>query len=220
MTQVSRLVLAALPLVTAMAITPAAAAPVIDPAGDFLPTFTGPQNGDLDALAIEVVFNGTQFLFSATLNGPVGTTDGAFYVWGIDRGAGQELFQAGTPPIGAGVLFDSVVVLDPDGDSFFFDILGGTGAAPIAAGAVDVAGNMISAAVPLTLIPSLGLLPPDEYTFNLWPRFGLGENDGVADFLPDASNFAVTIPAPQAAGILGLGFAALFAFRRRAVTSV
>ena len=88
----------------------AGAAPIADPAGDFLGTYTGPQNGDLDVIASEVIYNtdANTLTFNATLNAPINTTANVLLVWGVDRGAGTEQFLAGTPPIGNGVFFDSV----------------------------------------------------------------------------------------------------------------
>jgi hypothetical protein len=83
-----------------------AAGALVDPFGDFLPTYTaGPANGDLDVIAAAGFFDGVQqtLSFSAILADKVGTTPGALYVWGIDRGAGTQRFLAGSPSIGAGV---------------------------------------------------------------------------------------------------------------------
>jgi hypothetical protein len=110
MTAVHRLVLigsiAILTAGIALATASAANAQAADPAGDFLPTYTGPQNGDLDVLSTGAIYDGTNFRFFATLNGNVGTTSGAFYVWGVDRGAGVAGFGALAP----GVLFDTTVI--------------------------------------------------------------------------------------------------------------
>ena len=78
--------LAAVALVT----TPAAAVTRTDSAGDFLPTYVGPHNGDLDVLKFSTSIVGSNFVLSATLNGPVGTTPGVIYVWGVNRGAGNR----------------------------------------------------------------------------------------------------------------------------------
>jgi hypothetical protein len=80
--------------VVAMCILPALspAALISDPAGDFLPTYVGPQNGDLDVLEAEVFFDGSSFLFTSTSNAAIGTTPGGVFVWGINRGAGLRLF--------------------------------------------------------------------------------------------------------------------------------
>ena len=64
---------------------------IIDPAGDFIDVYTGPENGDLDVLRAEVILDpaaGT-FRFTSTSAGNIGTTDTAIFVWGINRGAGS-----------------------------------------------------------------------------------------------------------------------------------
>ena len=60
------------------------AVPFVDPVGDFIPSFVGPHNADLDVLTSEVVLQGSQFVFSARLAGAVGTTPGSLYVLGLD----------------------------------------------------------------------------------------------------------------------------------------
>lgn len=103
----------------------AAAIPVTDPVGDYLPTYIAsgrPLGPDLDAVAAQVTYlpASRQFRFTATLAGAISTTPAAggeapLYVWGIDRGQGTERFPAGSPSIGDGVAFDSVLILRTDG---------------------------------------------------------------------------------------------------------
>ena len=78
---------------------------VVDPAGDFLATYTGPLDGDLDVLSAGAVQNGTDVVLTATMNGDIGTTPGAVYVFGVNRGAGLPLLTFGAPSVGAGVNF-------------------------------------------------------------------------------------------------------------------
>src|SRR5262245_27928565 len=61
---------------------------ITDPVGDFPATYGFPQVGDLDVVSAQVIFTGSEFLFSGTMNGVPGTTPEAFYVWGVDRGVG------------------------------------------------------------------------------------------------------------------------------------
>jgi hypothetical protein len=205
---------------TSCLVAVAGAAPVTDPLGDFLATYTaGPQNPDLDVLSAEVVLNpGSTLTFSGTLAGPVGTTPGALYAFGLDRGAGTEGFQIGTPPIGDRVFFDSVLALDPSGAGQFIDLITGV-VTPLSAGSVIVDGSQIrTVALPLSLFPSQGSAPQD-FTWTLWPRLGLGENNQVSDFAPDFCNAPVTvIPAPGAVllGVVGVAFAG-YLRRRRAL---
>src|SRR5207253_8775089 len=127
-----------------------------DPANDFIPTFLGPHNSDLDVLGVEVKFDGSNFLLHAKLNGTVGTTPGGFYVWGVNRGGNTQ----GFPTIAPGVLFDRVVVVNSNGTG----TVAGT-----ALPSVTISGDEIFATVPLANLPSTGFAPGD-YTWNLWPR--------------------------------------------------
>lgn len=202
-------------VIAAMLAVPAAA--VTDPAGDFLASFVGPQNGDLDALSASVTEQGNGFLrLEATLNGAIGTTVGGFYVFGFDRGAGTARFVGGTPSVGAGVLFDSVVVVFNTGAVNVVDLTNGV-ATPLA-GAVRFGADSLTAFVNTALLPSRGFAGPGSYTFNLWPRSPGAGNSFIADFAPDASNAGVTAvpePASWALLITGLGLAGAAMRRRR-----
>jgi PEP-CTERM motif len=186
-----------------------------DPQNDFLPTYTGVHAGDLDVLFAYGLYNaGTQsFTFGATMSAPIGTTAGALYVWGFDRGAGTERFVTGTPSVGAGVFFDSVLVLTNTG-SATVNLLNGT-TFTLAAGAVDISGNSITATVPAADLPSRGR-SLDQYGWNLWPRLGAG-NAAISDFAPDASTpiVATVVPEPATAALLLAGGLALLTARRR-----
>ena len=204
----------------ALALTPAAPATagfITDPAGDYIPTYTGPENGDMDVVAGAGVFTGTHFVFTGTFAGPVGTTADAFYVFGIDRGAGTANFAgAGSA---ANVPFDSALLVRPNagsgGPSGLFDRTTNTFTA-LPAGGVTVAGASLSATLPAAFAPSKGFAL-DTYAFNLWPnRNGAAGVSGISDFAPDNSNAPVSaVPAPPAAVLLAAGAAVLGAVRRR-----
>ncbi|HYO83087.1 MAG TPA: PEP-CTERM sorting domain-containing protein [Bryobacteraceae bacterium] len=193
--------------VAALCILPvlSSAALITDPAGDFLPSYIGPRNGDMDVLQAEVFFDGSSFLFTSTSNAAIGTTPGGVFVWGINRGAGF----ATLPDIAPGVTFDSVVIIVPGGGSFA-QALDTTGTTPIPAADVNISGAFLSARVPLSALPSLGATP-DAYTVNLWPRSELLLIDPVvSDFAPNNSNAPVTVvPEPGTLLSLGAAFAAL-----------
>src|SRR4051812_12271562 len=146
--------LAAALLAAAFAI-PAQATTITDPLGDFLPTFTGPHNGDLDVLTASAAINMASVTLSATLDGSIGTTPGAVYVFGINRGAGQPLLTFGTPSVGAGVNFDAVAVLNPAGGSVLNLILP-TAAGPTPLTNVSFSGSSLSVVIPFSLLPSNG----------------------------------------------------------------
>jgi hypothetical protein len=186
------------------------AVPIGDPAGDLLPTFIPGDDpalhGDTDVISSEVSYNPTtnRFNFTGTHAADIGTskladgTPGAIYVWGLDRGQGTERLAA----IVQDVLFDSVVVLAANGTGFFLDLVT-AGATPQAIAGVQISGPTISADVDGALIASLGLFAPEDYTWNLWPRFILVGNPAatdaaVSDFAPNQGNAALTIVGPGA----------------------
>ena len=207
----------------------AAAVPITDPAGDFLTTYFAsgrPTGADLDVVAAEVIYHpgSHQFEIIGTLAGAIGTTPAAggetvLYVWGMDRGAGTERFLAGSPIIGDGVAFDSVVILRPNGTATV-NLFGlGGGATNLPASTALISGNTISAFLDEFLLPTQGKAFSD-YTWNLWPRFGGGNNAQISDFSPneasgafDAANARVTVPEPSSLALLGIG--ALAFVRRR-----
>lgn len=194
-----------------------------DTANDFLPTFTGQQNADLDVRSADVAFNPatSMFSFSATQAGQIGTTAGEEFVFGLNRGRGTQRFQNETPAIGAGISFDSVMILQPNGTGEIIDLLTG-GTEPLPAGSVKVSGNTIEAtSIPASLVPSEGF-QPQNFTWNFWPRVGMGDNSQVTDFVPNASNAVVSttevvVPAPGALLLGALGVCLAGWIRRRKI---
>jgi hypothetical protein len=171
-----------------------------DPVGDFLPTYTGIKGGDLDVISSQVSLNGSQLFFSATLAAAVGTTPGALYVFGLDRGQGTQRFLASTPSVGAGVFFDSVVILNPNGTAQFTDNLNAANSIPALSGGSSISGNQISGTFNISQFPSTGFAP-SAYTWNLWPRVStIAGTPGISDFAPNASNASVSVPEPSDIG--------------------
>jgi hypothetical protein len=170
------------------------------PAGNFLPTYGFPQVADLDAVRAEVIFTGSEFLFSGTMNAPIGTTPEAFYVWGVDRGVGAttaNFAELGLPTIA----FDLVVSVRPAGVSAVVDLDAGL-RTPLPPDAVSIDGNTITARVPLALLPSKGL-QPEDYLWNLWPRWddGMGLHDEqISVFAPDTRMARVSLVPSRPAG--------------------
>ena len=206
--------------VLALAASSAHGAVVMDPIGDFLPTYTGPQGADLDVVTAEPILRGTQLTLTATLNGAVGTTPGGVYVWGVNRGGGQAIFQGQAPPIGSGVIFDSVIALNQDGTGLVVLVLPTQVITPLPAGSITIAGNTISAMFDISLLPNNGTAFAN-YGYNLWPRSGFDPtmNTQVADFAPDNSTVRATIPEPAAWAMMiaGFGLVGLMARRRQRI---
>uniref|UniRef100_Q01NS5 PEP-CTERM protein-sorting domain-containing protein n=1 Tax=Solibacter usitatus (strain Ellin6076) TaxID=234267 RepID=Q01NS5_SOLUE len=192
------------------------AAVINDPPNDFLNSFTtGPENGDLDVLTAEVFFDGANFTFTSTENGLIGATDNEFFVWGVDRGLHQPFFHDFAP----NVLFDIVVVLQPNLTGLVIDFSPTNPDAPITlpAGSVTKSGNTITGIVPLADLPTRGSLPAD-YKVNFWPRVGLdpSNNAQISDFAPDTNDIGVTTPEPGTVLFLGGGLVLIALSRLRA----
>ena len=201
----------------------AAPAAITDPAGDLLGTYTGPSNGDVDILSGDVAFDGTSYFLSTTMNGAVGTTTGSLFVWGVDRGSGAPRLTFGSPSVGAGVLFDAVIVMFPDGTLRVVTIpLAGAPTITQFAGGTVIDGDTMSATVSLALLGSMGFAPED-YTFGLWSRARVnpamdGTNAEIADFLSGSGSInarAVPEPATWLTMLLGFGAAGAAIRKRR-----
>ena len=181
-----------LQVVASGGLDPARASRVVDPANDFLASYTGPRGGDLDVREAEAAFDGTTFTFTSASAGSIGGTSGALYVWGVDRGRGTARFGA----LASGVLFAAVVLARADGTAQVTDLTSGAAPAttPLPAGSVTISGAALTIRVPAALLPTQGRAPA-AYTANLWPRVGSGNNNQISDFAPDNSNAPIrTMP--------------------------
>jgi hypothetical protein len=197
-----------------------ARAVIVDPLGDFLAVYTGPQNGDLDVVAVDAVLSGPNtVVLVGTHAAPIGTTQGAAYVWGVDRGAGTELLTLATPSTGAGITFDAVAILFADGTGFVLDLILGGAPLPLGASDILISDATISVSLSQSILPSQGLAFAD-YRYNLWPRFAPGgvnpaDNTQISDLAPDASTFVAQVPEPAGLALLATGMLGLAALGRR-----
>lgn len=175
---------------------------IADPAGDFLSTYTGTQDPGLDVVAHEVDYLEDQerMVFSGRMAGSVAATQavGGLYLFGVDRGQGTPRFLS-TPPappvIGPNVVWDSVLRINPNGTGNFNNLLAGVNT-PLNPADIHINGDEFTASVPLTLLTPGATRPPQEWTYNLWPRNGLGQNVQVSDLAPDDGNSSVQTVAP------------------------
>ncbi len=164
----------------------------LDQVGDFLDIYDGPRNGDLDVVVADAVLTAPdEVVLRAIHAAPIGTTQGSAYVWGIDRGAGEELLTELDPPAGEGIPFDSVLILLPDGTGSVIDLAGGGPPQLLDPADIEIAGPLISVRLSRDLLPSRGL-NFEDWGYNLWPRYAPegvnpADNTQISDFAPDAS---------------------------------
>ena len=191
---------------------------IADPTGDILPTYTGVQLPGMDVVAHEVRLLGDRLEVFGRMAGPIAPTQdiGALYLLGLDRGQGTARFlgPAAPPIIGPNVLWDSIIRINPDGTGLFNNQLTGV-VTPLNTADISVNGNEFSANVPLSLLMPAATRPPQEWTYNLWPRNGIGQNVQVSDLRTDDGNSPVqAVPEPASLilgaigtlGLLGVGW--------------
>jgi hypothetical protein len=174
---------------------------IADPVGDFLPGYTGAHLPGMDVVAHEVVYLEDQgrLVFFGRMDGPIAPTQaiGGLYIFGVDRGLGTARFAGRSPVIGPNVLWDSVVRVNPDGTGLFNNVVAGV-ITPLSPADVTINGNEFTASVPLSLMAPMATRPPEQWTYNLWPRNSvvIGQNAAVSDLAPDDGNSPVQAIAP------------------------
>jgi hypothetical protein len=181
---------------------------ITDPTGDFLASYTGPHQADLDVTSLSVSYNpGTMnFLIQSTFAGAVDPSLPGFYVIGANTGTGTGPFGSiGAPD----VKFNQAILVQKNGTATI-------GGVALADGSVTIGANALSLVVPLSLLPSTGF-DPGRYGFSIWPRnptvAGLAS---ISDFAPDnATVAAVPEPASWAMMLGGFGIVGGALRRRR-----
>jgi hypothetical protein len=193
-------------VVFALAAGSASARTIFDPTGDFLPTFVGDKDLDLDVTSLSVAYDAVAdaFRIGATFAGDVNPAKPDLYILGVDTGAGafHPFGGIGEPNI----LFDQVAVIQK------------TGAATLSGHALTatIAGAGLTLTIPRAFLPSTGFAARD-YGFSFWPRNGLGNNNQISDFAPQNATFAAA-PEPAAWAVMLAGFGVLGgALRRRRI---
>jgi hypothetical protein len=175
-----------------------------DPTGDFLASFVGSQDPDLDVTSFGVSYNAatTTFTLNASLAGTINPALQGLYVIGVNTGTGviAPFGGIGEP----NVVFNQAVIVQK------------TGAAALGANSLTatIAGDSFSVLVPLGLLPSTGFTP-ENYGWNLWPRIDLSNNSVIADFAPQNALLTAGVPEPSTWALMFIGFGALGAFLRR-----
>jgi hypothetical protein len=189
-----------------------------DPSGDLLATYTGPHDSDLDILSGSAAFNDSDLLLSSTMDGPIGTTTGSLFLWGVDRGAGTDrLITSGPPAVGTpDLLLDAIVALLANGTGrvVLFPAIGAPVTTPLDPSLITISGDTISARIPRSMLPTTGFAF-DDYTYVHWSRSVVGGQQFIADLAPDASTTATFVPEPGVWGLLVGGFALAGAALRR-----
>jgi hypothetical protein len=174
-------------------------AAIADAPGDFLATYTGVHDPGLDVVAHEAVYLVEQgrVVFYGKMAGSVADTavNNGVYVIGVDRGLGTPRFLNGSPIIGPNVVWDSIVRVTALGTGNFNNIITGVNTA-LSAADITISGDEFTVSVPLSLMLPAATRPPEEWTYNLWPRNGAGQNVQVSDLAPDDGNSPVQVVAP------------------------
>ena len=179
-----------------------------DPVGDFLPSYTGPQDPGMDVVAHEVVFLEDQdrLVFYGRMAGPIAPTQAfpGIYLFGVDRGQGTPRFLTAEPVIGPNVVWDAIVRVNADGTGLVNNVLAGV-LTPLDPASIRIEGDEFTANVPLSLLLPNSTRPPEEWTYNLWPRNGIvrGTNVHVSDLAPNDGNVPVqTFTPAQVASVV------------------
>jgi hypothetical protein len=160
----------------------------------FLSTYTGPKNADMEIASASATIEGGDLVLSATADGPIGTTAGATYVWGVDTD--NALASAPFASHGFGkVIFNDVVAAAP-GDP-----------------GVTVSGDTITDAVAISSLANV-VLSPSQFAISLWPVAGSGFSS-FSEFVPGNGTFTVGVPEPATWALMLVGLGGLGAVMRR-----
>lgn len=196
-------------LLAAVPVTAVQATTALDATDDFIGSYTGPHDADLDVTSFTVVYDPTtqRFDYSATLAGNINAAVDGRYVIGVYTG--NNTTPNNFAAIGAGnVLFNQAFSVFKNGTV----TLGAT----TLSNAV-ISGNSFSGSIFASQLTSQGFTPL-QYGWNLWPRYSLAAGTAViSDFAPNnAVILASSVPEPAAWAMMIGGFGLIgTALRRR-----
>jgi hypothetical protein len=195
-------------LLAALSVTAGRATTVVDATGDFLGTYGGPHDADLDVTSFSVVYNPATltFSYSATLADNINAGTGGRYVIGVYTGnnAAPNNFAA----IGAGnVLFNQAISISKTGVvTLGMNTLS----------AATISGNSFTGNILVSQLTGQGFTP-EQYGWNLWPRDAVSMGTAaISDFAPNNAVFqASAVPEPASWAMIISGFALIGASIRR-----
>jgi hypothetical protein len=163
-------------------------------APNFYEFYTGPRTANLDVVGGGAVLTRRGLFLSGTMQGTINTapanaSEGAYYVWGINRGSPNAV----TPfPNRPGIRFDDVVVVSIQPGTgvtgFVQDVTAANSTpTPLSPSDIHVFGRSLVVEISPSLLPTPpGGVPISQYSFNLWPRTSLQMVPNVvASFLPE-----------------------------------
>lgn len=158
-------------------------------AGTFYKDYTGPQRPAISAIGADGAYSPAAQTITvlAKMAGPVFNGGPNYYVWGWDRGSAST--KTAPFPDEPAVKFDAVMVVTADPASGVLtgsiNLLNGAPAQPVTP--VLAAADTIAVTFPASMLPTTGATSPQLYTWNLWPRSGLGGTPAaqIASFIPD-----------------------------------
>jgi hypothetical protein len=177
---------------------------ITDPVGDIMPTYAGGVLPGMDVVAHEVAIVPEQdrVVFYGKMAGSVADTAtvNGLYLFGVDRGSGTPRFLSTPgPAIGPSVTWDSIVRVNPDGTGLFNNVIAGV-ITPLGPDNIRLSGDEFTVSIPLGLMLPAATRPPAEWTYNLWPRDGIGNNAQVSDLAPDDGNSPFQVAAAARVG--------------------
>lgn len=153
---------------------------------NFYALYTGPQRPAINAVAAggKFVASTQVIVLDAKMAGPIFDGGPNYFVWGFDRGGATN-----APFPGEGnVKFNAVVVAVADPITLQLsgsvNLFNGAPALPVTV--TQVAPDTLEVIIAINLLPSTGSAPT-AYTWNLWPRSGVGGTPAaqIGSFIPE-----------------------------------